>query len=454
MFRSVNPYTEKCFFKAPLLSDKQVEQVLIQAEKAHREWSQALLKDRCATIHKLISILELNKKNLAKLMTQEMGKPIRQSEAEISKSISFCDYVSRQATSFLADRKNLVMAPKEAYVVIRSLGIILGIMPWNFPVWQVIRFALPTLLSGNVVLIKHAPNVMGVAKELNNIFKELGFTNIYQNIPVSLEQTARLVQDRRVRGVSLTGSVQAGRKVAELAGRHLKKTVLELGGSDPYLLLDSVDVEFAATECVAARMVNNGQSCIAAKRFIVTKKNAKLFTDLVVEKMRAYCMEDPSEPNTLLGPLARKDLRDKVHTQVKSLSESMQILLGAHLPSRKGYFYPATVLQQDGFFNSEEYQEELFGPVALILVVASEKEAVQAANHSHYGLGGAIFAKDQDKAESIARDSLQVGSCSIGRAMHSHPALPFGGIKDSGYGRELSSWGFYEFANIKTIQKG
>ena len=246
--------------------------------------------------------------------------------------------------------------------------------------------------------------------------------------------------------------LRAGRKVAELAGRHLKKTVLELGGSDPYLLLDSVDVESAAAECVTGRMVNNGQSCIAAKRFIVTKKNAERFTNTVIEKMQNYQIGDPSLPETLLGPLARKDLRNHLHKQVQQLNHSMKLLLGGKYLERKGYFYPPTVLKQDVFSLTEEYKEELFGPVALIIVASNEEEAVQIANHSNYGLGAAVFGTDREKAERIARDELQAGNCAVGRAMHSHPALPFGGIKDSGYGRELSNWGFYEFVNIKTIQ--
>ena len=454
MFRSVNPYTEKCFLQTAPFSDEKIEHALNLADRTWRmSWSRQAIKDRCVPVQQLISSLEKHKKQLAELMTQEMGKPIRQSEAEISKCIRFCDFASQNAEKFLTEEQELQMEPVGSYVIYRSLGVILGIMPWNFPVWQVCRFALPTLLSGNTVLIKHAPNVMGTAEKLEIIFQEANFPKgVYQNLPISLEQTTKIIQDQRVRGVSLTGSVKAGRKVAALTGRHLKKTVLELGGSDPYLLLDSVDVESAATECVTGRMVNNGQSCIAAKRFIVTKKNANHFTDAVVEKMKEYQIGDPSLPNTLLGPLAREDLRNNLHRQVQNLNHSMNLLLGGKCFERKGYFYPPTVLKQDKFSLTDEYKEELFGPVALIIVASNEEEAVQTANHSNYGLGAAIFSTDREKAERIARDELQVGSCAIGRAMHSHPALPFGGIKDSGYGRELSKWGFYEFVNIKTIQ--
>ncbi len=454
MFRSVNPYTEECFLQTALFSDEKVEQALELADRTWQmSWSRQAIKNRCEVVRRLILSLEKNKKQLATFITQEMGKPLQQSEAEIKKCIHFCDFASQNAEKFLTEKQKLPMAPAGSYVVYRSLGVILGIMPWNFPVWQVCRFALPSILSGNTVLIKHAPNTMGTAKQLETIFQEADFPKgVYQNLPVSLEQTAKLIQDQRVQGVSLTGSVRAGRIVAELAGRHLKKTVLELGGSDPYLLLDSVDVESAAEECVAGRMVNNGQSCIAAKRFIVTRKNADYFTDIVIEKMRGYRTGDPSLPDTLLGPLAREELRDNLHRQVQKLNDSMKLLLGGKCLKRKGYFYPPTVLRQDKFSLTEEYKEELFGPVALIIVVSNEAEAVQAANHSNYGLGAAVFGTDRKKAERIARDELKVGSCSIGHAMHSHPALPFGGIKNSGYGRELSEWGFYEFVNIKTIQ--
>ena len=459
MFKSINPYTEKCFSQRQSLSDSQLEKSLALGVSAGRLWRQSALKERAELVLNLKKSLGDHKTDLAQLMVQEMGKPLSQAEAEIEKCQLLCEYTSQYALDFLSDKTSLPSAPDGAYVMYEPLGLILGIMPWNFPCWQVLRFALPALLSGNAVLIKPAPNVMEVSFLLNKIFKLSGFLeNVYQTLPISVSQTEKVIADFRVQGLSLTGSVKAGRATAELAGRHLKKSVLELGGSDPYLILDSVDLPLAAEQCVYSRMNNSGQSCIAAKRWIVTAKNSDSFIELAAEEMKKFKMADPLLPDTRLGPLARKDLRDHLHKQVKTLlRKGAEKILGAEKPKRKGYFYPPTVLSVSAerlksFVSDKEiWEQELFGPVALILVVSDEEEGIAAANASSFGLGSAVFGADKEQAENIAREKLQAGACAVNSVLHSHPALPFGGIKNSGYGREMSMFGFYEFVNVKTV---
>ncbi|MDE0118497.1 MAG: NAD-dependent succinate-semialdehyde dehydrogenase [Bdellovibrionales bacterium] len=454
MFQSINPFTEELFGETSSLSHSQIEEKLSFSTQAFGKWNQMSVETRVSYVSHLMALLEEEKKNLATLITKEMGKPITQSVAEIEKCQLLCEYISKQAPVFLADQKNIPSASSESYVIYKPLGAILGIMPWNFPFWQVFRFALPTLLSGNVVLVKQAPNVMLCGVELEKLFVRAGFPlGIYQNLPISIEQIEKMIADSRIRGVSLTGSVKAGRAVSALAGRYLKKNVLELGGSDPYIILDSADLEKAARECVLSRLNNGGQSCIAAKRLIVTKKNEKEFLSLLTREMQKYKMDDPMLPDTKLGPLARKDLRDHLHNQVEDLvKKGASILLEAKLPkNKKGYFYPPTILHTVWGSEASAFAEELFGPVALVITIPSEEEALFVSNASPYGLGAAVFSKDEAQAEQWARDKIHAGSCAVNQALHSHPALPFGGIKDSGYGRELSAWGFYEFVNIKTI---
>ena len=454
MFQSINPFTEEKLSEIPSLSYQELEEKLSLSNKVFADWSNKHLRERLYFVQNLIGILNREKQRLAALITKEMGKPIKQSVAEIEKCFWLCEYVEAQAPVFLVDKVKLPFAPKNAYVTYQALGMILGIMPWNFPFWQVFRFVLPTVLSGNTVLVKHAPNVMLCAIELEKLFIEAGFpVGLYQNLPISIEQTAKVITDCRLNGVSLTGSVKAGRTVAALSGQYLKKSLLELGGSDPYLVLDSANLKLASKECVMSRMNNNGQSCIAAKRFIVTKKNVEEFISLIKEEMDIYKIGNPALMETNLGPLACKDLRDHLHGQVNRLIDrGAQLLLGGQLSDRQGYFYPPTVLRSSASSAISAFEEELFGPVAFVITVSSEDEAIEVANASPYGLGAAIFSQDIAKAETIAREKLRVGSCVVNQALHSHPALPFGGVKDSGYGRELSSWGFYEFVNVKTVQ--
>ena len=452
MFISINPFTEEPFGETSPLSDSEQEKKLHISEKAFQAWSQLSWEQKKAPVENLSRLLKKEKSRLATLITKEMGKPLWQAEKEIEKCASLCDYTAQMGKTFLSDELHLPHAPKKAYVTYQPLGVILGIMPWNFPFWQVFRFAVPTILVGNSVVIKQAPNVMLCAEELEKLFISATFPKgVYQNLAISVEQASRVIADPCIKGVSLTGSVKAGRAVSALAGKHLKKTVLELGGSDPYLILDSADLPMSAKECVLSRMNNSGQSCIAAKRLIVTQKKAEEFSSLVKQEMQKHQLGDPMRSDTLVGPLARKDLRDLLHHQVQTLkNKGLQVLLGGEVPTQKGYFYPPTVLMGSASL-VKDFKEELFGPVVLIIEVSDEEEALRVANDSPYGLGAAVFSQDREKAEHYARQGLQAGACAINQALHSHPALPFGGVKDSGYGRELASSGFYEFANKKTI---
>ena len=454
MFPSINPFTEEKFNETSLLSYEELESKLDLSDKSFATWRSLLLDKKITYVQNLMTVLNREKKVLANIITKEMGKPIKQSLAEIEKCIWLCEYAEKQAPDFLKEKYDIPMAPKNAYVVYEPLGVILGIMPWNFPFWQVFRFTIPVILNGNTILIKHAPNVMLCAAELERVFLEAGFPiGVYQNLSISIEQTEKIIKDSRLKGVSFTGSVKAGRSVASLAGKYLKKSLLELGGNDPYLILDSADLDKAVKESVLSRMNNSGQSCISAKRFIVTKKNKDKFLNLLQKEMEDYKMGDPLFMETNLGPLARKDLREHLHNQVNDLiRQGAKLLLGGYLPEGKGYFYPPSILSIDALSSDCSFDEELFGPVALVINVSDEETALKVANNSSYGLGSAIFSQDINKATEWACNRIQAGSCVVNKALHSHPALPFGGIKDSGYGRELSFCGFYEFVNIKTIQ--
>ena len=454
MFLSINPFTEETITETMPFSDLELENVLDLSHQAFFNWKRENVKKRVSYVQKLGRVLEDQKQELSFLMTKEMGKLRSQSLAEIEKCINLCKYVVNVSSSVLADRRSLPFAPEGSYLTYQALGIVLGVMPWNFPVWQVLRFALPTLMSGNTVLVKHSPNVMGCAESLGKLFNQIFPEGVYQNLPISIKQTEKILVDSRIKGVSLTGSVKAGRSIGALAGKYLKKSLLELGGSDPYLILDTVDLKLAAEQCVQSRMNNNGQSCIAAKRLIVTQKNQEHFISLIVEKMKRFNRGDPLLPETRLGPLARKDLRDTLHKQVRELiRKGAKLLLGGEINSKqRGWFYPPTVLSSlSSVTGVSLYEEELFGPVALIIIVSNEEEAVELANASSYGLGSAVFCSDLKKAKDIAH-RLEAGACAINRCLHSDPALPFGGVKNSGYGRELSDLGFYEFVNIKTIR--
>lgn len=422
------------------------------AQRAFFDWRRTTWKQKTYCFRRLSEVLRDKKETLAFLVTQEMGKPITEALAEVEKCAFACEYYAGKPEGWLGDEILLEQDPK-VYVSHQPLGVIFAIMPWNFPLWQVIRFATPTLLAGNTALMKHAPNTWGSAAALAQCFLAAGFPEgVYQDFPIQVEASAKVIADPRVKGVSLTGSTRAGRAVAEQAGRHLKRCVLELGGSDPYVVLADADLKLAAQKSVQARMINGGQSCIAGKRFIVEDKVHDQFLAEVQELMSGYKMGLPEEENCRLGPLARRDLRDQLDVQVeKAVNQGARSLLPkAAVPNENGFYYPATLLSEITP-DSIVFQEEFFGPVACVIRAANEKEALRLANATSFGLGAAIFSRDVQRAEILARTELEAGLCVVNGMVRSDSRWPFGGVKDSGYGRELTHFGAHEFTNLKTL---
>ena len=375
-------------------------------------------------------------------MTHEMGKPIGQATAEIEKCASACRYFAEKAPEYLRD---LIIPTdaKKSYVTFKPLGVILGIMPWNFPFWQVFRFVAPTLMAGNTILVKHAPNVTGCSLAIENIFQDIKAPPHLLRILVTRDETADdLIENPLVAAVTLTGSPRAGSKVAQRAGAALKKSVMELGGSDPYIILEM---------CVHFRLSNAGQVCIAPKRFIVVDPIYDRFEKLVLEKVRAKKIGNPMDPHVDMGPMARKDLRQNLQGQIEKCRKmGAKVLLGGEIPKGPGWFYPPTILTHITP-KMPAYHEELFGPVIVLIRAKNEEEALRIANDTPYGLGAGVFTQNLERGEGIARDKLEAGNCTVNTIVKSDPRLPFGGIKGSGYGRELASFGIHEFVNVKTV---
>jgi succinate-semialdehyde dehydrogenase/glutarate-semialdehyde dehydrogenase len=396
----------------------------------------------------LAKLLRERATDYAELMAHEMGKPVKQGRAEIEKCAIACEFYAENAEAFLK-REEIKTEAGRSFVTFEPLGVILAVMPWNFPFWQVFRFAAPSLMAGNAAVLKHASNVPGCALAVDDLFRRADLP-LY-NVLVGSDQVAALIEDPRIRAVTLTGSGPAGKAVAKKAGELLKKAVLELGGSDPYVVLEDADLDAAVATCAAGRLINSGQSCIAAKRFIVVEPIRKKFESLLVEHMRAKKVGDPMLEDTDVGPLARHDLRDDLHAQVqKSIKKGAACLLGGKIPRDKGAFYPPTVLAnvKQGM---PAYDEELFGPVAAVIGARDEADAIRIANDTPFGLGAAVFTRDLARGERIAATQLEAGSCFVNAFVKSDPRLPFGGIKESGFGRELSHYGIREFVNIKTV---
>lgn len=432
-------------------SSERIDQTIRLAHSAHGDWCSESFENRSEQMNLAADLLAERCRELAVMMAEEMGKPVTQGRAEVSKCVSVCRYYAGNAEAQLADEL-LVDGKARSWICYRPLGVVLAVMPWNFPLWQVFRFAAPTLMAGNVALLKHASNVPRCAQAIDDIFCDARFPRgVFQSMFISSAQVADVIADERVKAVTLTGSTPAGRSVAALAGEHLKKTVLELGGSDPVVVLGDADVELAAQTAVKSRLINSGQSCIAAKRFIVVESVVAEFTALVVGLMTRQQMGDPLDDATDVGPMARFDLRDELHDQVKrSVEAGAELLIGGEIPDGPGAFYPPTVLTNVRP-SMPAYDEELFGPVASIITVTDEKHAIHVANDTPFGLGAAVFTRNEKRGRRIARDQLNAGTCVVNTLVASDPKLPFGGIKQSGYGRELGPLGIKEFVNAKTV---
>ncbi len=449
--KSINPATGKIIKEYAELSDGDVLATIEKSSAAFLQWRQTSFSQRAQLFHQTAKLLRQNSQAYAELMANEMGKAIKEGKAEIEKCAWVCEYYADNAEEFLRDEIVKTEATK-SFVTFQPLGVVLAVMPWNFPFWQVFRFVAPTLMAGNTGLLKHASNVPGCALAIAELLQQAGFPEgVFQTLLVGSKQVGAIIANPLVKAVTLTGSTPAGKAVAAKAGEMLKKSVLELGGSDAYIILADADLPAAVELCVTSRLISAGQSCIAAKRFIVMQSKQQEFEKLFVERMRRVKVSDPLDPAADIGPQARVDLRDELHQQViKSIQLGAQCLLGGEVPSGPGAFYPPTVLSQVKK-GMPAYDEELFGPVAAIIAVKDEQEAIAVANDSIFGLGAAIFSSHIDRAEQIASQEIEAGSCFVNTFVKSDPRLPFGGIKESGYGRELSHFGIKEFVNIKTV---
>jgi succinate-semialdehyde dehydrogenase/glutarate-semialdehyde dehydrogenase len=450
-FQSINPASGTPVSSYEEMQRAEVSKIVEQAHSAFLGWRRTPFRDRAVPLKKAGQILRDKSKEYGRLMAEEMGKPFKDGIAEAEKCATACDYFAEHAEKFLAS-EDIATDAKRSFVTFQPLGVVLAVMPWNFPFWQVFRFAAPALVAGNAGVLKHASNVPGCALAIEQIFKDAGFPqNLFRTLMIGSKEVNAVIEHPLVRAVTLTGSTPAGRAVAAKAGECLKKTVLELGGSDAYIIMDDADIEQAAAIAAKGRLVNSGQSCIAAKRFIVTEKTRARFEQALVKKMQAAKVGDPMAEGTQVGPMARKDLRDDLHKQVEaSIRKGAKLLCGGEIPKGEGAFYPPTVLTSvtEGM---PAYDEELFGPVAAIITVQDEKQAISVANDSEFGLGGAVIGKDIARAEKIAAEEIEAGCVFVNDAVRSDPRLPFGGVKDSGYGRELSQFGIREFVNVKTV---
>ncbi len=451
MLNSINPANNKLIKSYDEMSSEESAKIISLADVSFSSWKETTFVHRSALMKNAAKVLRKNSNKYSILMTSEMGKPIAQSRAEVEKCAWVCDYYAENSEKFLADEIIKTEATK-SFVTYQPLGVILAIMPWNFPFWQVFRFAAPNLMAGNAGLLKHASNVSGCALAIESVFKEAGFPeNLFIALPVKSKNINEIISNDKIKAVTLTGSVPAGKSVASLAGSLIKKTVLELGGSDPYVVLEDADLEKAAMSCVNSRLINAGQSCIAAKRFIVVESVYDEFEKLYLDFMSAKKMGDPLDEKNDLGPQASTQLRDELHNQVlRSVKQGAELLIGGKIPEMDGAYYPPTILTnvKPGM---AAFDEELFGPVAALIKVKDEDNAIDLANKSVFGLGSAVFTKDLEKGEKIARERLDAGCCFVNEFVKSDPRLPFGGIKESGYGRELSPFGIKEFVNIKTV---
>ncbi|MCP4181048.1 MAG: NAD-dependent succinate-semialdehyde dehydrogenase [bacterium] len=448
---TLNPYTEEVIATYEEFTSEKVNDIIRNAHNAFLTWKLKPVSGRIKLVEKLSKLLVLKQDELAKIMSEEMGKPITVSRGEVIKCANLCKFYIEHGSDYIKPCHIETHIPNSR-IIYDPLGVILSIMPWNFPFWQVFRFVVPTLIAGNTALLKHSPNTTGCSLAIEKLFIEAGFPNgTFTSLVIDIDKIPGIIESPFVKGVTLTGSNRAGKAVASKAGEMIKKTVLELGGSDPYIILEDADLALAAKKCVISRMLNSGQTCISAKRLIVLEKVADEFEKLVVSEMEKIKFDDPMNTATEYGPMARIDLKENVLRQFEeSVKMGAECVFKGNIPDGNGYFYPVALLKnvKPGM---PAYDEELFGPVVTLLVVKDEDEAIEAANNTIYGLGAGIFTEDVEHGLDIASNRINAGTCVVNDIVMSMPDLPFGGINQSGYGRELSFYGMREFVNIKTV---
>jgi succinate-semialdehyde dehydrogenase/glutarate-semialdehyde dehydrogenase len=446
-----NPSNGQILKQYKTIDDVQVQQQIESTHQAFLAWRQTNLTSRLNLLKQLLKVMEQHKSECAELITKEMGKPVKFSLAEVEKCMLVCQYYLDHAEQIL---KPVAQATefKKSFVTYNPIGIVLAVMPWNFPFWQVFRAIVPNLILGNAVLLKHASIVTGCAQKIEELLSLAGFPkHLFKHLLISSKQVDTVIANPHVRGVTLTGSEDAGRQIAKEAGQHLKKVVLELGGNDACIVLADADLQMAAKLILSSRLRNSGQVCVSTKRVIVEKTVHQALVSHFLEEMKGYQLSNPMLPDSNLGPMAREDLRQNIHQQVQQvLAQGGKLLAGGYIPNQEGYYYPATLIDHVSP-ESIAYQEEFFGPVICVTPADDVNQAISLANQTRFGLGASIFSKNAELAEKLASDSIEAGLCYVNMPVTSDPRFPFGGIKDSGFGRELSREGMLEFSNIKTV---
>ncbi|AZQ59355.1 NAD-dependent succinate-semialdehyde dehydrogenase [Maribacter sp. MJ134] len=453
-FDTINPTTEDKIVHYDYMSERTALLAVEDCHKAFENWKLTTLEERAEIIKSVGKTLKKNKDSYAQLMTQEMGKLLKQSHQEIELCIGICNYTASEGLKQLQEEHRTLQDGGKGTIIYSPIGVIYGIQPWNFPLYQAIRYSIANIMAGNGVLLKHAKNVTGSALKLSEIFEEAGLPkDVFKVLIINHDVSDKIIESNFVRGVTLTGSSDAGRYVAKKSAEVLKKTVLELGSNDAYLVLDDADVDLAAKTCAKGRLYNNGQTCVAAKRFIVVDAVYEEFKEKFVDTMKAMKMGNPTEEAADLGPIARKDLREELHQKVlDSVAKGATILCGGEIPDMTGFYYPSTVIG-DVKPNQPAYEEELFGPVASLIKAKDNEDAMRIANDSKFGLGGGIFSRDEDRAMELAKNHFDTGMVNINSFGLAHPNMPFGGVKESGYGREHGGFGIREFVNVKSITR-
>ncbi|MBA4798126.1 MAG: NAD-dependent succinate-semialdehyde dehydrogenase [Rhizobiales bacterium] len=452
--KTINPFTEEDLKTYPHMSDDEAMAVVEASHTAFLDWRLKSLEERAEVIAAIGAEMRKSKEDFAQLMTDEVGKLLKDSRSEVDLCAAICDYTAKIGPDALADEEREIEGGK-GYVTHSPIGVVYGIQPWNFPAYQAVRYSIASLMAGNGVLLKHAEACTGSGLFLRDLYERAGLPKgLFGVLLISHDQSDKIIEDERIRGVTLTGSDRAGRAVGAKAAELVKKTVLELGSNDAYLVLDDADLDLAVKTCVRGRIYNNGQTCVNAKRFIVTEKNYDAFVEAYAEAFRSIKLGDPKADDTQLGPMVTKKQRDELHRQVKeSIEKGARLVVGGEVPERKGWFYPATVLA-DVAPGQPAYEDELFGPAAAIIRAKDDMDALRIANSSRYGLGGGIFSRDVERARNLAADYFDTGMVFINTFNVAYPSMPFGGVKTSGYGREHGPEGLKEFVNVKSIRIG